>query len=44
MMHVGTYNSFSQIKFKTTIIKPRICDYCDVCIIVKGEHNKFSKT
>ena len=25
----GTYNTNSQIKFKTTILKPSLCDYSD---------------
>ena len=32
----GTYNINSQIKFKTTILKPSLCDYSDAYILVKG--------
>ena len=32
----GTYNLNSQIKFKTTMPKPSLCDYSDVYILVKG--------
>ena len=32
----GTYNVNSQIKFKTTMLKSSLCDYCDAYIIVKG--------
>ena len=33
----GTYNTNSQIKFKTSmLIKSRLCDYSDPYIIVKG--------
>ena len=32
----GTYNPGSQIKFKTTLIKSRSCDYSDAYIHVKG--------
>ena len=32
----GTYNPGSQIKFKTTLIKSRLCDYSDAYIHVKG--------
>ena len=30
------YNTNSQIKFKTTMLKPRLCDYSDVYILVSG--------
>ena len=32
----GTYNTNSQIKFKTTMLKSSLCDYSDACILVKG--------
>ena len=32
----GTYNSNSQIKFKTSMLKSSLCDYCDVYILDKG--------
>ena len=32
----GTYNINSQIKLKTSILRPRLCDYSDVCILVNG--------
>ena len=32
----GTYNVNSQIKFKTTMLKPNLCDYSDPYILVKG--------
>ena len=31
-----TYNVNSQIKFKTTMLKSRLCDYSDAYILVKG--------
>ena len=31
----GTYNINSQIKFKTTMLKPSLCDYNDAYILVK---------
>ena len=31
----GTYNANSQIKFKTTMLKPSLCDYSDAYILVK---------
>ena len=30
------YNTNSQIKFKTSVLKSSLCNYSDVCIIVKG--------
>ena len=33
----GTYNVNRQIKFKTTMLKPSLCDYSDACILVKGK-------
>ena len=32
----GAYNVNSQIKFKTTMVKSSLCDYCDAYILVKG--------
>ena len=32
----GTYNTNSQIKFKTSMLKSRLCDYRDACIAVNG--------
>ena len=32
----GTYNVNSQIKFETTMLKSRLCDYSDGYIIFKG--------
>ena len=32
----GAYNTNSQIKFKTTILKSSLCDYSDVYILLKG--------
>ena len=32
----GTYNTISQIKFKTTMLKLSLCDYSDACRLVKG--------
>ena len=32
----GTYNTNSQIKFKTITLKSSLCDYSDACIPVKG--------
>ena len=32
----GAYNVNSQIKFKTTMLKPSLCDYSDAYILVKG--------
>ena len=31
----GAYNVNSQIKFKTAMLKSSLCDYSDVCILVK---------
>ena len=31
-----TYNANRQIKFKTTMLKPSLCDYSDEYILVKG--------
>ena len=35
----GVYNVNSQIKFKTTMLKSRLCDYSDAYILVKGTIN-----
>ena len=35
----GRYNVNSQIKFKTTMLKSRLCDYSDAYILVKGTIN-----
>ena len=32
----GTYNTNSQIKFKTSMLKSSLCDYRDACIAVNG--------
>ena len=32
----GTYNTNSQIKFKTSMIKSNLCDYSDAYILAKG--------
>ena len=32
----GAYNTNSQIKFKTTMLKSSLCDYSDVYILVRG--------
>ena len=33
----GTYKEVNQIRFKNLeIIRPSLCDYSDVCILVKG--------
>ena len=32
----GAYNTNSQIEFKTTMLKPSLCDYSDAYILVKG--------
>ena len=32
----GAYNVYSQIKFKTTMLKSSLCDYSDTYILVKG--------
>ena len=33
----GAYNTHSQIKFKTTILKYILCEYSDAYILVKGK-------
>ena len=32
----GVYNTDSQIKFKTSILRSSLCDYSDAYILVKG--------
>ena len=32
----GVYNTNSVIRFKTTMLKPSLCDYSDACILFKG--------
>ena len=32
----GTYNRKDQIKFKTAMLKQKLCDYSDAYIVVKG--------
>ena len=32
----GTWNKYSQIKFKTSMLKSCLCDYSDTYILVKG--------
>ena len=32
----GIYNTNSQIKFKTSMLKSSLCDYSDACILVQG--------
>ena len=32
----GVYNTNNQIKFRTTMLKPSLCDYSNAYIIVKG--------
>ena len=33
----GTYNTDIQIKFKTMMLKSRLCDYGNAYILVKGQ-------
>ena len=35
----GTYNSNSQIKFKTSMLRSSLCDYSDVYIVAARENN-----
>ena len=30
----GTYNTNSQIKFKTSMLRSSLCDYSDTCILI----------
>ena len=32
----GTYNTNSQIRFKTSMLMPSLCDYSDAYMLVKG--------
>ena len=32
----GKYSRSNQIKFKTSTIRPNLCDYSDACILVSG--------
>ena len=32
----GKYSTNSEIKFKTSLIRSSLCDYSDVCILVRG--------
>ena len=32
----GTYNTNSQINFKTLMLKSSLCDYSDLCILLSG--------
>ena len=32
----GTYNTDSQIRFKTSMLRSSLCDYSDAYILVKG--------
>ena len=32
----GTYNEDNQIRFKTSVFRPSLCDYSDSYIILKG--------
>ena len=33
----GVYNTNSEIRFKTIMLKPSLCDYSDAYILVKGK-------
>ena len=33
----GTYDTNSQIKFKTSVLRTSLCDYSDACMLVKTE-------
>ena len=33
----GAYNTNSDIRFKTTMLKSSLCNYSDACMLVKGE-------
>ena len=35
----GTYNTNSQIKFKTSMLKSNLCDYCNAYILASGTIN-----
>ena len=32
-----TYNANKQIRFKTSMLRSDLCDYCDAHIVVKGD-------
>ena len=32
----GVYNTISEVRFNTTMLKSSLCDYGDACILVKG--------
>ena len=32
----GAYSPNKQIRFKTIMLRSSLCDYCDTCILVKG--------
>ena len=32
----GTYNTNSQIKFNTSMLKSNLCDYSDACVLMRG--------
>ena len=36
----GKYNKINQIKFKTSTIRPNLCDYSDAYILVSGKYKK----
>ena len=40
----GIYNTNSQIKFKTSILKSSLCNYSDAYILVKGTITVSNKT
>ena len=40
----GTYNTNSQIKYKTSILMSSLCDHSDAFILVKGSISIAAKT
>ena len=32
----GTYNTYCQVKFKTSMLRIRLCDYSDAYILING--------
>ena len=38
-----TYNTNSKIRFKTSKLRPRICDYSDTYILVKKNYNSCER-
>ena len=40
----GTYNTNSQIRFKTSMLKSSLCNYSDAYILVKGTVSVLSTT